>query len=101
MADARQDYLLDEMRHVALHRVDFLTPEAEDAVAIAGNKQRRLGQLRTVQKRGQRPVAIDVAIVVKAARKTAPFEFTDEELDVLVSDKARLLWRWRHQVRRV
>ena len=61
MANARQGYLLDEMRRVALHRVDFLTPEAEDAVAIAGDKQRRLSQLRTLQKRGQRPVEIVVS----------------------------------------
>src|SRR5271163_1991886 len=101
MAGAGQDYLLDEIRHVAIHRIDFLTQEAEDAVAIARDKQGRLRQLRTVEKGGQLPVAIDVAIVVEAAGKTAAIEFIDEELDVLVGHEARLLRRRRSQARHI
>jgi hypothetical protein len=51
MADARKDYFLDEIWDVLFEGIDFLAPEAEDAVAIAGYEEGGLSQLGAVEER--------------------------------------------------
>src|SRR5579863_2695316 len=93
MADTRQDDLALEIRHVALHRIDLFAPETENAVAITRDKEGRLAELGPVEEGRQRPVAIDIAIIVETARETAALEFADQELYIRISHEGRFLRR--------
>src|SRR5208283_347142 len=97
MADARQDDFFGEVRHVTRHRFDFFAPKAEDAVAITRDEKRWLAQLGAVKKRRQRPIAINIAIVIESAPKAAPLELGGEEVDIRVGYEARLgRGGWHH-----
>jgi hypothetical protein len=50
MADARENYFPDEIRHIIFHYLHLLTPEAENAVALARDEQGRLAQLDAAKK---------------------------------------------------
>jgi hypothetical protein len=67
MAHAWQDQFLAQIRYVTLYRFHVLTPEIEDAVTIPGDKQRWLAEPGPFEERRQRPVAINIAIVVEPA----------------------------------
>jgi hypothetical protein len=51
MADAREDYLPGEVRDMLFEGLDFLAPEAEDAITIAGDEEGGLVQLGAVEER--------------------------------------------------
>src|SRR6185437_1828677 len=87
MADSGQQDRLAKIRDVGLHRIYFIGPELDYGVAIAGDIERGLMQLRAVEERGECPVAINIAIIIEGGLEAGPREFRDKKIDVRVADE--------------
>src|SRR5919108_1910505 len=85
----RQHRLLPEIRHRFLHGIEVLPVHREHRVNLSRDKERRLAQLRTVQKGRQFPHPIDIAVPVQPTPETGALEFAREEVDVLLRQPGR------------
>ena len=89
---------LAKVRHDALQFIErALAHRAGDhRVVRSGDEQRRLRDLRVLPRRGQLPVAVDVAIPVEAAAKAGALIFGREHVEIGLAQPRRQ----RHIARR-
>jgi len=98
MSRAAEQNLPNQVGRVDFQRLVGVGIKFDHRIPLAGDEQRRLIQLRAVEKPGQLPVAIDVAIPVEPAVKTSALELAGEEIEVRLAKPWRQLLRDHHAV---